>query len=150
MPSPPQTSTPRPEGEEPVASQLAYWIATVLNDAREKAHVKEEEAATTLGVVVRTIRRLENRDGEAPTLGRDINRYVAAYAWLLGMDDGRDLWERALKRWRSHGTAPVFTPSDAPAEAFAAAIRRRVLDASRDDPGTSSERPARRRKETGR
>lgn len=121
-------------------SELAYWIAAVLHDEREKVGISESEIATALRVNPRTIARLERGN----TMAADIDGRVAAYAWLLGIDDSRDLWTKAISRWRKEGSPPRFQPIEGPAAAFAEAIRVVALRRRRDDDGRSEKRRASR------
>ena len=116
---------------------MSYWIASELKDARENAGISEALMATSLEVNWRTIRRLEK--GE--TMGRDIDRFVTQYAYLTGVQDAREFWESAMKRWRKHGSPPPFEVNVGPAAAFAEAIRAEALRRKTDDQA----RPGRRR-----
>ena len=131
------------DGTAPAGSRMSYWIATTLHDEREKAGISEDDMARTIGVNWRTIRRLESGQG----MGRDIDRFVAGYAYLLGVEDGRELWEAAQARWRRDGSPPRFEAIDGPAAAFAEAIRLEALR-RREDPhrraGDSGPRAKRR------
>ena len=119
---------------------MSYWIATALHDERRAVDIGESDMATSLGVDWRTIRRLET----GATMGRDIDRAVAAYAHVLGLDDGRSLWRRALDRWQREGAPPQFQPIEGPAAAFVEAIRIEALRRRRDGAGTSGKRRASR------
>lgn len=105
--------------------RFSYWIAETLRAERERAELPIEHIAVALGVSVRTVTRLEDPEGLDPTgrkpYGRDIDRAVATYAWLLGYDDPRDLWQLALDRWRAQ-PAPDFT-DEMPGSRFVAPIR---------------------------
>ena len=111
------------DDSEPVGSRMSYWIATTLHDERERVGVSEDDMARTIGVNWRTIRRLEEGHG----MGRDIDRFVAGYAYLLGVEDARELWGIALRRWQESGSPPRFEAIDGPAAAFAEAIRAEAL-----------------------
>lgn len=119
-------------------ARMSYWIATVLQDARKHAGISEQNMAVSLGVNARTIRRLES----GQTMGRDIDHFVAAYAHVCGLEDGRDLWGRAVERWRSDGTPPQFVVTEGPAAAFAEAIRAEALRrSSQSSQSSQSNRP---------
>lgn len=97
--------------------RFSYWLADTLRAERTKADQPIELIAYVLGVNPRTIERFEDpahRDdtGEKPW-GRDIDRVVAVYAYVLGVEDPRDLWQLALDRWRDEGERPDFL-SDLP------------------------------------
>lgn len=104
-------------------TRLSYWIARVLQDAREEANCTTRDVGTSLDVDERTIKRLE-RGG---TMGRDIDRFVAGYAFVLGYDDGRELWQQALHRWQREGAPPQAVIKDGAPDAFARSIRREAL-----------------------
>jgi transcriptional regulator with XRE-family HTH domain len=101
---------------------MAFWIGHTLKREREKAGLSTQEVAVAMGVHSITVDRLER--GES--MGRDISKYIATYAHLLGMEDGRDLWQMALDSWQAEGSPPVFT-ADGPAAAFAQVIRDAAL-----------------------
>ena len=103
----------------PAGSRMSFWIATTLSAERERVGITEHEMGTSLDVNWRTIRRLEAGTG----MGRDIDSYVAGYAHVLALEDGRELWHQALERWQKDGAPTVFEPVQGPAAAFAEAIR---------------------------
>src|ERR1017187_8043325 len=129
-----------PQHQNHEGSRMSYWIADVLLDARERHGITEGEMATSLGVNWRTIRRLEK--GES--MGRDIDRFVAQYAYVCGIPDARDLWTDAIAAWRKYGEAPGYEAIDGPAAAFAQAIRTQAQATIRSR-GDDAERPGRRR-----
>lgn len=117
--------------------RFSWWLADTLRDERERAGQPVELVAYVLGVNVRTIERFEDSayrgaDGEKP-YGADIDRMVATYAYLLGLDDARDLWQLALDRWRSEGPPPDFM-ADHPAAKFVAPLREAAQGQRRSRP----------------
>ena len=112
-----------PVPELPPGMRLAYWICTILRRERLRLGVSEQEMGTSLGVNRRTIQRLE----QGQTMGRDIDYFVAGYAYVLGLDDGRELWRDALDAWRKDGKAPIIGPIEGPAGAFAKELRGQSL-----------------------
>lgn len=108
---------------------LAYWIAQALRHQREAAGVSRANLALTLGVSDATLKRLESGSKMPP----DIEARVAAYAWILGLKDGRELWQQAVEDWVHHGKPPEFQLAEGPAGAFAEAIRQAALRQLRDD-----------------
>jgi transcriptional regulator with XRE-family HTH domain len=100
--------------------RLSYWISETLKSARVSAGISEDDLARVRGVSGNTIRRLEKE--ESFDRGT-IDRYLAGYAYVLGIDDPRKLWEQALTWWYVEGAAPEFSPPDGPAQAFARAIQ---------------------------
>lgn len=132
----------------PAGSRMGYWIATVLRDRREAAGISEQDAATTVlqpradgkKPSSRTIKRLET----GATMPPDLDQRVAGYAYLLGLDDGRELWREALERWDAEGSPPVLIPAQGPAAAFAEAIRMQSLRRRGERPAPDEERRASR------
>lgn len=125
-----------PEG----GARMSYWIASVLQDVRSEASISEEQIAISLGVNWRTIRRLE----QGASMGRDIDAFVAGYAYLIGIDDARELWERALQAWYKSGSPPSYVATDSPASAFAQAIRAEARRAQARPGQTEKRRTSRR------
>lgn len=136
----------------PIGAQLRYWIGLVLRDERERAKIDPERMARVIGVSKRTIKRVEDGDSWS-----DIDLYVAGYAYALGIDDGRLLWQQAIERWQGRweggedegGTAPTFDPPPGPDGAFADAIRQETLRKRRDADGRTGKRRANRKRATG-
>ena len=89
---------------------MNFWIAKVLKREREAAAISEKVVAALLNTNERTIERLET--GER--WGRDIDRAVLAYAYALGLDDSRHLWQLALDEWNATGAAPEFSSEELP------------------------------------
>jgi hypothetical protein len=88
---------------------MNYWIGDTLRAAREEGGVPLPMIAGVLDVHPRTVERIEDA-GDARGYGADMDRVVAAYALVLGIEDSRDLWERAIQRWREEvPEAPDFT-----------------------------------------
>lgn len=113
-----------PHPEIPDGTRMSYWLATTLKEAREREGLSRADIARPLGVNDVTIKRLES----GRSMGRDIDRYVAAYAFVLGLEDGRVLWEKATRDYRRHGSPPLFSVKEgSPAYAFAQALREVAL-----------------------
>lgn len=114
-------------------TRMSYWIACVLERERKRAGLSEHAMAQMMGVDSRTIKRWEAGD----TFGRrtELDRAVAGYAFVLGMDDGRALWQWALDWWRAEGAPPEFIPVEGPAASFAEAIRQEALRRRSQKPG---------------
>lgn len=83
---------------------MSYWLALVLRERREAGGIRLSEVAGLSKVDQSTINRVE----KGLTLAPDIDHYVAAYAKLLDLDDGRELWNQALDRWMREGAPPVL------------------------------------------
>lgn len=109
----------------PDGTRMSYWIAKTLHRARTQAGIQERTMAELLDVDYRTIKRWEAGD----SFGRktELDRAVAGYAYVLGHEDGRELWREALEWWLEEGSPPEFVPGDGPAAAFAAALREAAI-----------------------
>jgi transcriptional regulator with XRE-family HTH domain len=83
---------------------MRYWLSCTLKEVRERAGQKPKTVAELAGVDASTISRFENNQAWP----QKIDRMVAAYAMLSGVDDGRDLWHEAVERFRAQGGAPVL------------------------------------------
>ena len=77
------------EPATPVGTRMSYWIGMTLKEARERVGISRQDIARPLGVNDVTIKRLES----GRSMGRDIDHAVAAYAFVLGLEDGRQLWQ---------------------------------------------------------
>jgi transcriptional regulator with XRE-family HTH domain len=89
----------------PSEQRMAYWLARVLREEREKRGLMRSEIAGLAKRDQSTIARVEYGRSLQP----DIDRYVAAYAEAFEIDDGRKLWAEALKRWMRQGPPPALT-----------------------------------------
>lgn len=93
-------------GNTPDRRTMCYWLARTARETRESVDppVKTSTLAVLAGVDASTISRFE----AAKTWPQKIDRVVAAYAAMCGIEDGRELWARALKDWRASGGAPAL------------------------------------------
>lgn len=98
--------------------QFIYWLAITLAAEREKAGIPVERVAGVLEVSRVTLERFEEGSG----YGREPDRYVAGYAYMLGEDDPRKLWQLALDRWVREGAAPDFL-DELPGKDFIRSVR---------------------------
>lgn len=120
---------------------MRYWLARTLRETRETAGLERNTVANLAGVDGATISRFEN----GHTWPQQIDRIVAAYALLCGVDDGRDLWARALTAYRTNGGAPLLGDLN-PAQralllALEASQRSRPYDAeSQEEPSATDRR----------
>ena len=92
---------------------MKYWLARTLYERREAANpkrVSRARIARLLEVETSTIFRFEK--GER--FPDHFDRVVAAYAFALGIDDGRELWQEALEAWRTNGQPPTFKDDPPP------------------------------------
>lgn len=133
---------PTPNG--PTGSRMSYWMAWALKDARVRAGIGSAKMATSLDVNERTIKRLE--EGKSLAGHKlDMESAVAGYAYVLGIEDGRELWRRAIDEWMKHGSPPVHVSDPGPASAFAEEVRLAVL---RQSPSEGTSATARKRRAT--
>lgn len=127
----------------PCGSRMGWWIGDVLKKEREAAGVKRDALAQTIRVNDQTLKRVE-----AGNMGRDIDQIVGGYAYILAVDDPRDLWKQAIGAYAKHGTPPKFTLEDSPAAAFAEALRaaarqqRQAVDRGRQGKHGANRKPA--------
>lgn len=121
---------------------MSYWIGDILRERREAAGIERSDIAKMLGVHEHTVARLE----DGVSMGRDIDRAISAYAYALGIKDGREFWSDALERWYKHGSPPRFKRPDSPAGAFAEALHLTALRRQQDGAGREEKRDATPRK----
>lgn len=104
--------------------QLAYWLGDVLRREREGTGdecgigirkgdpISLRTIAGLLDDDPMTLRRREEGVKEKGvrkyTFGQDVDKVVAAYAYVLGYDDPRILWLRALQLWQAKGAVPDY------------------------------------------
>lgn len=104
--------------------QFAYWLGELLRREREGTGNKHgigirkgepidrSIIAAVLGNDPATPKRREEgvrSGGELKySFGNGIDRVVAAYAYVLGYEDPRILWLRALQLWQAEGAAPDY------------------------------------------
>lgn len=103
----------------PVGQTLRYWLATTMRQAREDAGVTMSEIAGTLKVSESTVSRFE----KALSWPYQIDSYLAAYAEFVDVDDAREFYEKALRRWRKEGERPTLVAETASGRVRAAAAR---------------------------
>lgn len=113
---------------------MSYWLAATLQSEREAAGISRDLMALSLGVGRRTIDRLE---AGSPALPPNLHLYMAGYAHVLGIDDGRELWRRALANWDANGKPPQFKPEGS-AALVARAVREAARQAQRGDPSAGA------------
>jgi hypothetical protein len=97
--------------EAPAGQRYLYWLAEAAKQLREHAGVRPETVASIMDVGIHRIDRFE----KAENWPRDAERLLAAYAQVVGLDDARDIYQRALDLWYEHGTAPLLSAKDDPA-----------------------------------
>src|SRR5256885_8070551 len=85
---------------------MAYWLAQAAKQARLAADKKPYELSALLHRDPSTITRFE----QGRTLPPEIDRYLAAYAQLCGLEDNRALWTTALELWYEHGLPMPVDP----------------------------------------
>lgn len=103
-------STPNHDSQDPtrpVGERILFWLARACKEAR--GATPPEQIAVTAQLRARTVDRFE----KAEHWPRDLEVLTAAYAQAGGLDDARELWDRALDLWYEHGTAPTLSRRDA-------------------------------------
>lgn len=115
--------------EQAPGRRYSYWLGQLLSREREGTGdehgigIRKGEPidrgllAGMIGYSEKTLERREegerqknNPDVRKFTFGDDIDKIVAGYAYILGIDDPRVLWERALKLWHAEGAVPDYKP----------------------------------------
>ncbi len=124
------TTAKRMTGEK-----MCAFLALEAKEARERAGISAEGVAYLAQRNPTTVYRFELGD----SYGEDPDRLVAAYALAVGID-GRNLWAKALARWRKDGEAPSLDGE--PGDALRSMLRRE-LDAAAQDSDQASQ-PGRR------
>lgn len=120
-------------------AKMSWWLGETLRRAREDAGAPLQSVVAAAGLGSdRTLYRLEtHRAG----YGRDIDAYIAAYGFVLGISDARDLWQDALDTWRAEGRAPDL--SAVPGAAFVRQLGRDLRPAqARAHSAHARKRPA--------
>lgn len=91
--------------DDDAGRKMSYWLALVLHDRRKEKGISPAKLAALADVDQSTITRFE----QGQSLPPEVDRYVAAYAQLLGIEDSRELWLLALEKWRREGAPPVLS-----------------------------------------
>lgn len=128
---------------------MRYWISTVLREAREEAGVPPKNVAQLADVDNSTLSRFENHR----TWPQNLDRMVAAYALIAGVEDPRDLWREAVQRYVKDGGQPVLgelSPAQRSLRLALEAAQRQTPYADESRPGQTSIHPADRREESTR
>jgi transcriptional regulator with XRE-family HTH domain len=92
----------------PAGQRFLYWIAEAALAARTSANASAERVADLIGVGSPTVKRFE----QAKHWPADPDRVMAAYAEVAGLDDARQLYQRALDLWYEHGSRPLLSAKD--------------------------------------
>lgn len=88
--------------EPPPDQRMSFWIGLAARKAREEAGVVRSQIAGPLGIDQSTVTRFETTTSWPDKTG--IDELLTVYAELSGVEDPRDIWERALKMWRGGAT----------------------------------------------
>ena len=131
---------------------MLYWLARACRELREAADVKPGDVAAVVRIDTGTVYRFE----KAERLPHKIDQLIAAYAYLCGIDDGREIWQTAVEDWMTKGGAPFLGEPTGPALAVRLALeahqmtaqdahrrhqkKRRHADESREEPTSKDER----------
>lgn len=112
----------------PTGQQFAYWLAKAAIEVREGAHATPEHVGAAARLRSETVTRFE----KVENWPRDLDRLMAAYADVAGIDDARTIFDLALDKWYANGDAPQLhadghgaKPKDAQQLAKELAARRR-------------------------
>jgi len=127
----------------PGGKQFGWWIAQAAKDIRLGRGVHPGTVAALADVNQRTIDRFELSESWPD----DPDRYIAAYAKAAGISDGREIYERALKRWRAEGPPltldePQTGPERYRARGAAEQARQQARRADREKPTASPKKRA--------
>lgn len=121
---------------------LRYWLGLTMREEREKAGVVASEVAGRVKASEVTISRFE----KGQTWPAQIDTYLAAYAEFLDVEDPRDFYAQALKRWHQEGERPALGGESPTQRARAAAQRAsRRTQQSRDERGGAPRATPKRR-----
>jgi hypothetical protein len=85
---------------------MSYWLGVALKEARQAQNIPIRTLAGILQMDYRTLEALEGDLGEEKQTYQNVDRRIAAYGYVLGYDDPREVWIDALERWYSHGGVP--------------------------------------------
>lgn len=85
-----------------LGTRMTYWLAQACLMAREEAGKKQSHVAAALDMNQSSVYRFELGGSWV----RDADRFVNAYAQVVGLDDPRQIWDRALALWHQHGANP--------------------------------------------
>ena len=86
----------------PVGAHFRWWLAQAAQEARGQA--TREDIASLSRSGIDKIRRFE----AGRTLPQDLDQVIAAYAELAGVNDPREIYQRALDLWYAHGVRPAI------------------------------------------
>jgi hypothetical protein len=103
LPRKPTNTNPPPNGR-----RFLYWIAEAALAVRAEAHASPERVADLIGVGSPTVKRFE----KAQNWPADPDRVMAAYAEVGGLEDPREIYQRALDLWHKHGSKPLLSAKD--------------------------------------
>lgn len=125
----------------PDGRTMKYWLMRTLRDARVRSDVSTQDIALLVDADQSTVHRFEHNE----SFPRNFDAWVAAYSYALGLEDGRELWGKALSSWQKQGGVPVLGPLS-PAQrarllAVEAALRRLPdADEPRGEPNATPKR----------
>lgn len=119
--------------------RMSFWIGEALRRARETEDpdgVLIKTIATALNMHERKLIRVEGNEGEDVQSYNDIDRVVAAYAYVLDIEDPRSFWIDALELWYRDGAMPEVS-ANLPGARFVRPIRdeARRQQRARAEPG---------------
>lgn len=83
--------------ELPPTDRMGYWLGRAARSYRESAGVVRSQIAGAVAIDQSTVARFE----AGQSWPRPLDEMLEAYAKLSGLDDARDIWERALQLWEA-------------------------------------------------
>lgn len=102
---------------------ILYWIARTCRELRDRRNIHVRDIAAVVQVDQGTVYRFE----KAERMPQKVDQIVAAYAYLCGVDDGRDLWATAIHDWKTKGAAPFLGDLTGPGAAVLLALDARQI-----------------------
>lgn len=92
----------------PTGQRFLYWLAESARQARESSGESLEAIAVVSGLTKESVKRFET----ARHWPQNPERLLAAYAYIAGIADTRDLFHHALDLWDEFGEPPDYgTPA---------------------------------------
>jgi hypothetical protein len=96
---------PPPDAPAPAGQRFLYWLAVAATEIRVQAGWSYEDVASLLQIGKEKVTRFE----KAKHWPRDIDRTMAGYAHIGGLEDPRAIYQRALDLWHEHGSKPLLS-----------------------------------------
>lgn len=97
------TSNGKPEQE----LGFRYWLAHTARLHRERAGLSTKRVAAALNIDEKTLDRFEKGTTSWP---HEVDRILAAYAYLAGLRDERVIYEQAVRAWKRQDEVQPLQP----------------------------------------